>query len=511
MESLEVNDLDKVGLIEDTRPHIIPPNGWSELSNVRCKDGSITPFGGSAEITTPSVSVECITEVTTADSDYLVYAGGQKIYSYSSTSETDISHRTFIGSGWDCCVLGGVAIFNNGTDCPVYWGGSGQTVNLPYNSNDGCDWCVAGIRAKTIRSFKNYLIALNVDDGNGFNPQRIVWSDAADPGSVPSTWDISDSTADAGDVQLSDTPGEIIDGLTLRDTFVIYKDDSIYGLTYRGDSLVFNLRLIHADKGLYAKKAVADVGGRHVFVSTNKDIYLFDGVNAQSIADQRIKDAFFSAVNPDEKEKVFCVFDEKYQECWICYPSTTSTNCDAAYVYSVTKNAWSKRDLPGANCATFGIADLAPENTWNDYSGTTWADNAGATWRSLATDPQVNALIMGGDKLYEMNTGNQDLGSNITCTAQRTHLDVGRPSDWHTILRIYPKASGGAFTVKVGTHEEISDTISWSAGQTFTPGTDYKLDFRATGRLHGIEFSSAADVNWEISGYEFQFAPSGRR
>ena len=93
-------------------------------------------------------------------------------------------------------------------------------------------------------------------------------------------------------MELSETPGAILDGLALRDTLQIYKEDAIYAATYTGRgfaNLIFNFRLVSATHGLYARNCVADIGGRHFFVGDG-DIFLYDGTNFQSIADERVKD-----------------------------------------------------------------------------------------------------------------------------------------------------------------------------------------------------------------------------
>jgi len=112
---------------------------------------------------------------------------------------------------------------------------------------------------------------------------------------------------------------------------------------------------------------------------------------------------------------------------------------------------------------------------------------------------------------YEFDQTNQTDGSNRECYATRTHLDLGDKADWHMVLTLYPRAEGDAFQVRVGSLDVSGAATSWSDYQTFTPGVDYKLDFRVTGRQHSIQFYSNADVAWTVEGYELDYVPAGRR
>jgi hypothetical protein len=48
-----------------------------------------------------------------------------------------------------------------------------------------------------IRSYNNFLIALGIKKSGVSYPHLILWSTRADPGSMPATWAIADTTADA--------------------------------------------------------------------------------------------------------------------------------------------------------------------------------------------------------------------------------------------------------------------------------------------------------------------------
>ncbi len=371
--------------------------------------------------------------------------------------------------------------------------------------------------------FAIILFAMDIEDCEGKNSRKVWWSHPADPGSVPITWKPELAEYDAGFVELTDTPGGIVDALPLRDSLQVYKTDAIHAFTYAGrfspNEPIWNVRLVTTTKGLYARNCVCDVSGKHFFVGDG-DIYIYDGNNFQSIADERVKNLFFDNVSRSNKDATFCIYYERTQEVWLCYPEEGDQYCTQALVWDSIENVWSKRTLPGVTTGVFALVDRTSGYTYDGYTaGSDTYDTKGGTNTLPDTyddfidgSPFKDSLILGGQtKLYEMDRLNQDDGVNSVCYARRTALDLGDKADWHMALTIYPHAEGGAFQVRLGSLDVAAGTPVWSDYQSFTPGTDYKLDFRVTGRMHCVEFYSNADVSWSVHGYEVDYEIVGRR
>ena len=521
MPTTKVENLGSIGFIADREPITLPPNGWSDGANVQFKDGSVENFPGYAQIDTITPNPDTINFVKSGVQTFIIYAEGSAIYSYWAGTETNISGRVYKGYGWwDSCVLGGVGIINNGVENPQYWAGIGNAQDLPYDSVDPaniCLWSDVGMTAKIIRPFRFHLFALNIVDCKGPNCRKVHWSHRTDPGSIPSTWNPTLPEFDAGFVELSETPGCIVDALTLRDTLQIYKDDAIYAATYTGrqDNQIFNFRVVTTKYGLYSRNCVVDIGGRHFFVGDG-DIYTYDGTNFRSIADERVRDYFFNSVSRTNVDSTFVAFDHRKGQVFLCYPEANHIRCNKALVWDLNDNTWTPPiDIADANCGIFTIVDRPGEFTYETLPFATY-EEWGASWPTynfqIDTSPLYDSLVLGGTgELIEMDSGNTAKGTNISCIARRTALDLGDKADWHMVLALYIHADGDPFQVRIGYHNTLGDAVVWSAPQTFTPSTDYKLYFRVTGRLHAIEFSSNADVRWEISGYEADFEVVGRR
>ena len=534
MPTTVVNDLGSIGLVADKEPTSLPPNAWTEISNTRCVDRSIASFAGYISLATLTGSPQTLELIKNSNGvNYLVYGDTDKLYSVTSLSDIGVATEAEIGSGfstagfWDSTVLGGVGVFTNGFDNPQYWGGSGSALDLPYDETGTttCLWSDVGMTAKIIRSFRYHLFALNIEDCEGKNCRKVHWSHPADPGTVPITWRPELADYDAGFNELTDTPGCIVDALPLRDTLQIYKTDAVYSVTYTGrysvNEPIWNFRLVTTTKGLYARNCVCDFGGKHFFVADG-DIYVYDGVQFESIADERVKNLFFDNVSRSNKDKTFCVYYERTQEVWLCYPEEDQTSCTKALVWDSIQNTWSQRDIPSADTAIFSVVERTSGYTYDSYtSGVDTYDDTPATATNTIPDtyddlidgsPFRDSLILGAPQaLYEMDRTNQANGVNQVCYARRTHLDLGDKADWHMVLTVYPRAEGDPFDVRVGSTDVAGASPTWSAYQTFTPGTDYKLDFRVTGRMHDIEFYSDGDVSWNVESYEVDYEIVGRR
>jgi hypothetical protein len=520
LDTMTVPNAGAAGLIADLTPSSLPMEALSYTKNIRIDDGAIKSFLGYGSIDTVSNPPETIELVFSGGKSFITFGYSDGVYSWESGTESTISHRTFAGSGiWDSCMLGNVAIYNKTTDAPCYWGGAGTTVDMPYNTDEGCTWKSQGMLAEVIRSFKGHLFALNITNCNGHDPQGVHWSDPAGPNELPTTWDPADATNDAGITTLADTAGEIIDGLALHDSFLIYKSDAIYSATKTFDTFVFNFRLLTTDKGLFAKKCVCDVGGKHFFIS-NSEFYITDGTEFAPVGDNKVKNLFFSEVKKQYYTNTFVAYKESTDEVWVCYPNE-SQYPNKALVFNLSSGSWYSCSLPNARCAAFGVLDKTSPYTWATLPYATWADwnttppaPVWPYWDSvIGTNPRYEALIMGSDsKLIEMDLGNQEDGANRECIARRTDLDVDTDRSGTTqVLNIYIDAEGDAFNVRIGKQSVNGGAVAWSDYKEFTPGTTRKLDFRINGNLHAIEFQSDANVAWAINSYQLVYSPSGRR
>ena len=69
----------------------------------------------------------------------------------------------------------------------------------------------------------------------------------------------------------------------------------------------------------------------------------------------------------------------------------------------------------------------------------------------------------------------------------------------------------GTVNVYVGTEQQQGSGIAWSQPQAFNVDSDYKVNFRQSGRYIGVRFESASDDAWSLTGYTIEYSHEGQQ
>jgi len=532
------DNLGQTGINRDVPDYELPYNVFSSCQNVRFDDNKVIKFKGHAEVyATPSIAPYHLYPVPTASTYYWVYAGLNKVYATEGTSHynltrqtagADVNYSADADIGWNGGILNGIPVFNNGVDDPQVWTPIGTSQRLtPLDWVTGTStWSSLGYSAKVIRPFKNFLVALDFYNGTTRYPRQVRWSDAAVAGSLPSSWDDTDATKLAGfTTDLEETPGFAIDCLPQRDINVIYKEDSTWGMQLIGGNDVFRFFKMFSETGILSRRCVKEFEGRHVVLTPGPDVIVHDGQNITSILTRRWRKWLSNNIDPTNYQRSYIAPNYARKEMWICFPTTDSTFPDKAIVWNWRDNTIGERDLPLASHIAFGIVDPSENSTWDSDSGT-W-DSDTTVWDQRYYNPTSQDLLIAdptNTKLYLADNTDQFDGVNMTSYVERTGLGiVGQKRNGEAIVDlnsiksingIIPKfnaTNGTQIEVSIGTQMEIGDTVDWGTPQTFTVGTDYKLDFRRSGRLMGTRFKTITDSAWELTSYDLDVEVQGER
>jgi len=370
MPRSRIDNIGSQGLVTDINASELAPQAFTQMQNVRCNKNRIESFPGHELLSETDNGPKGLGSCRVGNTIFIVYPTQSAIYSLVGGVHRDITRDNgpYTSTNyWWTTNLGSVLLLGNGADNPQYWGGVGRCVDLPFDATR--TWDDARFNAKVIRAHKNFCFALNVTEDTVNNAQKLVWSHPAEPGSVPSSWDVSDTTKLTGDTFLSDTTGVIVDGLSLRDYFIIYKEDAIYTASYTGGTFQFQYRPVSRSRGILSRDCVCDVGGRH-FVVGDGDIYLFDGHGFQSVARGFVLDEFFNTLSKSLYERTFVTYYRRMQEVWVCYPTEDnySIGCNRALVYNLQTGKWYPRELPQVIGATYAAISRKPRVTWDSLS-----------------------------------------------------------------------------------------------------------------------------------------------
>jgi len=255
------------------------------------------------EIAYSGKSTNDLTGCTRAASTRVAHTSGAIVTPIETTYTTDNPYdaNTTI-SKWVVTDLNGVIVATNGADAPQYWPlntSAEPEVAVPFRELQNFPSATAitagdsSGRCDTIRSFRTFLVGLNwvnPEDRIENEPRLVKWSTEASYYSLPSTWDKDDATLDAGEYELADTPGDIIDGMAYGDSFFIYKDASIYIMNYVGTPYIFSFKLLSPTIGLLSKGAIAEFEGGHFFMG-NSDFYWNNGQTIKPLLSNKMRRA----------------------------------------------------------------------------------------------------------------------------------------------------------------------------------------------------------------------------
>jgi len=327
---------------------------------------------------------------------------------------------------------------------------------------------------------------------------------------VPSSWDITDPTKDAGETDLPDVyAGLIRDGLPLRGNFYIYKDGSIWRMAFVGGAFKYNFQVFSETAGILAPRCATLVtdGTQHV-VATQDDVISHNGNSVQSLLDRRMRRTLFNAIDNTNYANSFMFTNPFSNEIWFCYPEQGQTNPSRALVWAYKEGqfgALSEKTVNFRN-ATQGIIESSSSATWTTNTDT-W-DTDSSQW-SQATRRKVVLCGTDATKFYQLDEGTTDAGTAISATLQRIGLSVvgkDRRGEWVTdfnsrkfVTRVWITASGGPINVRVGYQNVPDGAVVWSDTKVFNTTTDKWVDVTVSGVAIAIEFSAA--VHFRVSSY----------
>ena len=417
---------------------------------------------------------------------------------------------------------------------------------------------------RVIRTYKNFMIGLNfatkdfmgnMTDENadwyGFGPwsngvhQNAVWwshevigsqLDADPPTeegrsySGKSMWCDADPTRNSGWNFLGGSGGPIVDGRAMRDSFIIYRERSVWQMTYVEGINVFSFKELFNDAGALSEQCIIDVEGQH-FVVGQSDIYLHNGVQKVSVADGVVRRELFNSIDPDYINRVFATVSYKDKQLWVCIPEAgTNINgaCNVAYIYNWEEKHWSRRSIPDLTSAAYTIlsiptedfswvapgeeaswAELPQEVTWvssySKYSAANWGLIFGTSQESTST----------GDSNYKLFTSTtfdpKFDGENFEAYVEKRWLDMGDRADTSFVNKIYPLVRGGIVDVYMGGTENTQTPPTWKYVGKFDSSTMTKLSTRISGNFVHIKFVIPETSQAEIRGYWLEYTKIGRR
>lgn len=575
MPVMRMRNLGSVGVVTDLPPYELPPHAWTDALNVRFQGTKISSIGGNIPTlkagmpsdTTPlSITGYGFDEKGIGTS--WVYGTKNTLYKADLTGHKNVSKRVDgtqdskrspyiynVGKGtWYYTTISNALVMTTKKEVP-----QGITPSLEF-FNDLPNWGKTFItydketgvesgftqeywRAEKIRTYKNFLIALNMKEGSSSisakdYSQRVRWSNITDIDQLPVDWDHASTSGSAGFNDLTNAKGIIVDGVPLRDMFIIYTSNDVFNMQYIGGNNIFRFTKMFNNSGLLAPECAVEYEGNHFVVSPD-DIYVHNGSTKRSVVTGRIKDRLIqeiTSVNADAT-KVFANAPKK--EMWITYVSEgsreSSNFCNKAAIWNWEYNTWTFHDLPAVtdvNMVNIPSEDLKVWSDFTDRTKDTWksSEQNATPWfeakgnflnQSLlaASNHGRFYLLDQGDLFHSKANDLPDGAETVQPLVKRVEralidFDELEIDPWQNkrIRRIYPQFKGKNFIeISVDGNHDPYLLPSYSQSQTFDMKKDIKSDFRVNDKYISIKFEDHNAGSWDFAGYDIDFILGGRR
>lgn len=518
MGKVLIDRLTTLGLIQDVAAHELPPEAWTIARNMRFQDGKARRTGGKVQVWTPSVAPYFHKFVVAPDgTPWWLYASLTKLYAFDFATHTDVT-RTSGGdynaanaNAWHATTLGGIPIFTDGASVPQYW----SAFSAAQAMQDLPNW-PSTYRAKVIRAFGNNLIALGITKSGTLYPHLVLWSSPADPGAVPSSWDVSDPAEDAGENPLADVhAGAIQDGLQLGSLFYVYKKSSTWTLRRIGGRFVFDFDTFLTDTGILAPHCVTVCNqGQMHFMLTEDNMVVHDGSQVIPLLDKRMRRSVFNRLEQSALETSFVFHHPSRREVWACVPEAGNTTPNIALVWHYNEGGqtgvFTECEIDFVSAANGFLQE--EDAAWDSEAAMEWAAND-ANW---ATN-RLSAVVVArptATKALQLDGAIDNDGVAITATLSRESIAVegrDRFENWvvnwasrKLVTRVWVVASGDPFKIRIGRQLTPEAGITWTDYAAFDPSTQLYADLVTEGRAISIEFYSDEDVDWAISSYTLE-------
>jgi hypothetical protein len=465
-----------------------PPGVWSGGLNMHCRHGMLkNRLGFAAAFTTPTATPYWLMNYISATARFIIQAGTASIFADDGSTRTDIT-PTPAPSGarddrWTGGDFNGVPVFNNGVDGPWYWDG-----DIANDAVALTGW-PANYTAKTLRPFKEYLVAGNIYDGSAQNPQLVMWSNAANPGALPTAWTAS-ATNDAGDDPFSGV-GAVVDFLPLGDVNIVYGQMGRVAMQYVGGNDVFRFQRLPGEDGLLARGCVVDTPVGHVFMSS-LDVMLHSGGLAVSIADGVCLEYLRQAIDTTNAARSFLCVNKQEKQVW-----------------------GSPYTIPNLTYGTTGLISSGLAGSWAADTET-WEEDVTSWDQDPYSTNEARLVVSTSAPLIGLaNTGATDFGTAVTWYAEKYGISLGDPDKLKTISRSRPHIKAVADTavlVKHATTANPEDTPVFSGYATFTVGSSTFANlFSTTGRYLAYRIESNGSQQIAMRTYELELGTTGAR
>jgi len=319
--------------LPDLPDHVNP--GATQARNVFPAVNSYRPFNDIAATSSNGTDARCQGgKAFKSDSGVVsIFAGdATKLYKLTNNAFVDESGgTTFSFSGesyWDFIRFGEVVIAFNGDDATQAW-----------TLDSSTDFAALAGSPPVFRHaavIGNFIVT-------GFQPSaqnKVQWSSF----NSATSWTVGTNQSDSETLP----EGGVITGITGGQYGLIFQEDRITRMDYRGGNVVFQFRRIEDNRGAVQGKNVIQVGNLVYFLAED-GFYVTDGNSSRPIGANKVDRFFYNDLKFTFRERVRASYDHENKLVMWSYPSATGNNAgtqnDKIIIYHIASERWSIVEL----------------------------------------------------------------------------------------------------------------------------------------------------------------------
>ena len=480
--------------LPDLPDHVNP--GTTQALNVFPAANSYRPFQNIAVTSSNALTARC-QGARSFKSDggvVSIFAGdATKLYKLTSNAFVDESGGTTFSFSdnfyWDFIRFGEVVLAFNGDDAPQAW-----------TLDSSSDFAALSGSPPTFR----HAAVVNNFVVTGFQPSaqnKVQWSAV----NSATSWTAGTNQADSETLP----EGGVITGVTGGQYGLIFQENRITRMDYRGGNVIFSFRRVEDNRGAVQGKNVIQVGNLVYFLSED-GFYVTDGSAAKPIGANKVDRFFYNDLKTSLRERVRASYDHENKLVMWSYPSATgnnsSTQNDKILIYHIASNRWSIVEIDHEVIIDFLSAGYTLEEL-DDYpaSGT---DDIDAITVSLDS-----ALFSGGLRSVGVFDTDHKLGSFGGDTLK---AEIGTaeteifPQSRSLVTHVRPIVDTSSATGSLSFRNKVAETASTTAESSMhTTGT---IPFHKSARYFKFNLQVPAASTWtDAQGIDIEAIKEGYR
>ena len=326
-------------------------------------------------------------------------------------------------------------------------------------------------------------------------PTSVRWSQNFGLNAGPTTWAPTQNNV-ANQVEVP-VRGPVVDGFPLNGNFYIcsYWDTCMMApIAYQSSyAPVFGIKLVNQGRGMLNENCWVNVDNT-VFGLDARDIWQFDGGNFKAIGNQRVKDYFYSNLNPSYTNQLFMVHNSSKYQIEIYYPDLTSTGqCNQMLSYRYDLDVWQPpRQVTKATQAT--EAPIVVNGQFN-----------------FASRNVVYSSYTGNVQLVQKDTGTSFLGNTISSLFQRNNISFGQPYSASVLVhRVLPEVYGsGNIQITIGGNKSVASSPTFQPTVNMPIVTDdpwvqidqneYRVITMKVAQVSSTDTWQLSAANWQVT------------